>query len=225
MTSLVLRRRMGRAVGLDLAFGGFILLLMAFGLRRPFVWVLAFIYIDVLSPQKISWGLLSAIPLSLLVFLVAFGGWLIADDKRDSRFTFRQLLLLLLLVYCGLTTINADFPEAAAEKWSWVWKALVFALFLPLALRTRLRIEAAALFMILTAGAIIISGALKTVVSGGGYGELRLFVDNNTGLNEGSIISCVAIAIIPLIVWLMRHGTLFRPDWRVTLFGGALIFA
>ncbi len=225
MTSPVLRRRMGRAVGLDLAFGGFILLLMAFGLRRPFVWVLAFVYIDILSPQKISWGLLSVIPLSLVVFLVAFGGWLIADDKRDTRFTFRQLLLLLLLVYCGLTTISADFPEAAAEKWSWVWKALVFALFLPLALRTRLRIEAAALFMILTAGAIIISGALKTVVSGGGYGELRLFVDNNTGLYEGSIISCVAIAIVPLIVWLMRHGTIFRPDWRVTLFGGALIFA
>ena len=212
-------------MALDLAFGLFIAMLLAFGLRRPFIWVLAFLYVDILSPQKISWGLLSAIPLSLIVFLAAFGGWLIADDKRDSRFTFRQLLLVLLLAWCGLTTIAADFPEAAAEKWAWVWKALVFALFLPLALRTRLRIEAAALFMVLTAGAIIISGALKTAASGGGYGALRLFVDNNTGLYEGSILSCVAVAIIPLIVWLMRHGTIFPADWRVRLFGGALIFA
>jgi O-antigen ligase len=212
-------------VALDLAFGLFIAMLLAFGLKRPFIWVLAFLYVDILSPQKISWGLLSAIPLSLIVFLAAFGGWLIADDKRDSRFTFRQLLLVLLLGYCGLTTIGADFPEAAAEKWAWVWKALVFAAFLPLTLRTRLRIESAALFMVLTAGAIIISGALKTAASGGGYGELRLFVDNNTGLYEGSILSCVAVAIIPLIVWLMRHGAIFPPDWRVRLFGGALIFA
>ncbi len=34
----------------------------------------------------------------------------------------------------------------------------------------------------------------------GGYGVLRFFVDDNTGFREGSIISCVAIAIIPLIL-------------------------
>jgi hypothetical protein len=69
--------------------------------------------------------------------------WLLADDKTDSRFTARQGMLLALLVYCGATTLTADFPAEAADKWAWVWKALVFAMFLPLTLRTRLRIEAA----------------------------------------------------------------------------------
>ncbi len=213
------------AVALDLLLGGFVALLLALGVRRPFMWVLAYLYVDIVSPQKISWGILSAVPLSLIVFVAAFGGWLIVDNKRDSRFTLRQFLLLLLLVYCGLTTMDADFPVYAADKWSWVWKALLFAIFLPLTLRTRLRIEAATLFMVLSAGAIIISGSIKTAVSGGGYGELRLFVNNNTGLYEGSIISCAAIAIIPLIVWLMKHGTIFRPEWRVRLFAIALIGA
>lgn len=210
---------------LDIALGGFVLLLLGMGLRRPYMWVLAYLYVDILSPQKISWFLLAKVPLSLIVFVAAFAGWLIADDKRDSRFTGRQVLLLLLLVYCGLTTLSADFPEAALEKWSWAWKALFFAMFLPLTLRTRLRIEAASLIMILSAGSIIIDGGIKTLITGGGYSELRLFVANNTGLYEGSIISCVAIAIIPIIVWLMRHGTVFAPDWRVKTFGLALIFS
>ena len=210
---------------LDLALTGFVLGLMALGLRRPFLWVLAYLYIDVVAPQKISYFLLASIPISLIAFLAAFGGWMLADDKTNSRFALRQGLILMLLVYCGLTTIGADFPVEAAAKWGWVWKALVFAMVLPLTLRTRLRIEAAALVMVLAAGSIIITGGIKTAFSGGGYGSLRFFVNDNTGLYEGSIISCVAIAIIPLIQWLARYGTIFPSDWRVKLFSAALVFA
>jgi probable O-glycosylation ligase (exosortase A-associated) len=121
--------------------------------------------------------------------------------------------------------MSADFPVEAAEKWSWVWKALVFAIFLPLTLHTRLRIEAAILVMCLSIGAIVISGGIKTAGGGGGYGMLKLLVNDNTGLYEGSIISCVAISAIPLIAWLARHGTIFPSDWRVKLFAAALCFA
>lgn len=210
---------------LDLALVGFLAALLALGLRRPFIWVLAYIYVDIVAPQKISFFLLASIPVSLIVFIAAFGGWLVADSKQGSRFTLRQALIALLLVYCGYTTLVADFPVEAAGKWSWVWKALVFALFLPLTLRTRLRIEAAALVMVLSAASIIVSGGIKTALGGGGYGSLHLFVNDNIGLYEGSIISCVAIAIIPLIVWLAKHGTVYPSDWRVKLFAGALIFA
>ena len=135
------------------------------------------------------------------------------------------MLMVVLLIYCGITTQNADFPLFAAAKWDWVWKALAFAIFLPLTLRTRLRIEALALFMVISAASIIIVGGIKTVLSGGGYGALNLMVSNNSGLYEGSIISTVAIAIIPLVLWLARHGTIFARDRRVLLLAYALVFA
>jgi O-antigen ligase len=209
----------------DLAITGYVLAMLALGFRRPFVWVLAYLYIDILAPQKISWFLLAALPISLIAFVLAFAGWLLLDAKQDSRFTLRQALIALLLLYCGLTTMMADFPEPAAEKWAWVWKALVFALFLPLTLRTRLRIEGAALVMALTAGAIVIAGGIKTIAGGGGYGTLRLFVPENAGLYEGSTLSMVAIAIIPLVWWLARHGTIYPRGKLVTLFALALTFA
>jgi probable O-glycosylation ligase (exosortase A-associated) len=52
-----------------------------------------------------------------------------------------------------------------------------------------------------------------------------LLLDENYGLYEGSIMSTVAIAIIPLILWYRKHGTIFPPEWRVGLFCFALIFA
>jgi len=210
---------------LDLAITLFTLALLALGLRRPYLWVLAYLYIDILAPQKISYRLLAALPISLIAFVLAFAGWALLDDKRDSRFTLRQGLIGVLMLYCGVTTMMADFPVEAADKWAWVWKALIFALFLPLTLRTRLRIESAALVMVLAVGAIIIDGGIKTIAGGGGYGELHLFINDNIGLYEGSIISAVAIAVIPLVLWLMKHSTIFPSDWRVKLFGAALIFA
>lgn len=210
---------------LDLALIGFVGLFLLLGLKRPFLWVLAYIYIDVVMPQKIGWGLVQALPLSLIAFVAAFGGWLLLDDKQGSRFTFRQVLIGVLLAYCGMTTLNAAFPVEAATKWAWVWKALVFALFLPLTLRTRLRLEAAVLIFVLAIGAIAINGGIKTVLGGGGYGVLPLLVREDSGIYEGSIISTAAIATIPLVLWLVRHGTVFPSDWRVKLFAGGLILA
>lgn len=210
---------------LDLGLAAFLFGLLALGMRRPFLWVLAYLYVDILAPQKISWFLLASLPVSLITFCAAFGGYMVADDKKDSRFTWRQALMLVLLAWCGATTIGADFHAEALEKWAWVWKALVFAVFLPLTLRTRLRFEAVVLVMTLTAGAICIPGAMKTLVTGGGYGQLKLFVNDNTGLYEGSIISCVAVAVIPLVWWLAKFGTVFKPNWMVKQFALALTFA
>jgi probable O-glycosylation ligase (exosortase A-associated) len=209
----------------DLAFVAFLVALLGLGLRRPFLFVLAYAYVDIVSPQHLSYYLLNSISLSMVVAALAVGGWLLADDKSGVRIAPRQWLMLMLLLYCGLSTLRADFPVDALDKWTWVWKSMVWAIFLPFTLRTRLRIEAYLLFMTLSAAAIIIVGGIKTAVSGGGYGALNLMVDNNSGLYEGSTISTVAIALIPTILWFSRFGTIFSRDWRVRSFAYALVFA
>ncbi len=210
---------------LDIALFLTVMFMFALGLARPFVWVLAYLYIDILAPQKIGWALTPALPISLIAFLLAFAGWAIADRKAGTRFTLRQGILAALLIYCWWTTMGADFPEDAAFKWEWVWKALVFAIFLPFTLTTRLRIEAALLILVLTAGAIIVSAGMKTALGGGGYASLYLFVNDNSNIYESSTLATVAVAIIPATLWLAKHGTIFSPDWRVKTFAGALIFA
>jgi probable O-glycosylation ligase (exosortase A-associated) len=209
----------------DLAFVGFLVALLGLGFRRPFLFVLAYAYVDIVAPQHLSYFLLNSIPLSLIVTLMAMAGWLIADDKKGFSVAPRQWLMLAILGWAAFTTLHADMPKYAPDKWEWVWKAVVWAIFLPFTLRTRLRIEAYLLFMTLSSAAIIIVGGIKTAASGGGYGALNLMIASNTGLYEGSTISTVAIAIVPVILWLARHGTIYPRDWRVRLFAYNLVFA
>ena len=137
----------------DLAFVAFLAGLLAMGIRRPFLFVLAYIYVDTVSPQRLSYFLLNSIPLSLIIALLAMGGWAVVDRKDSLSFSVRQGLLLVLLAYAGVTTHYADFPVDAVEKWDWAWKTIVFAVFLPFTLRTKLRIEAVLLFLTLSAAA------------------------------------------------------------------------
>ncbi len=202
----------------DLFLLGFLAVFLFFGLKRPFLWVCAYLYVDILAPQKIGFGVITSVPVSLIAFAAAFGGWLMLDKKTRPTFTFRQALMLFLLGWAWFTMQGAAFPVEAADKWDWVWKTLVFAIFLPFTVTTKLRFEAAALVMLLTAGAIIISGGIKTVFGGGGYGTLSLFVNDNSGIYESSTISTVAIAIIPLLYWFTRHGTVFPPSLPVKAF-------
>ena len=51
---------------LDLFFAAFLGVFLALGLRRPFLWVLAYLYVDIVAPQKISYFLLASIPISLI---------------------------------------------------------------------------------------------------------------------------------------------------------------
>ena len=209
----------------DLVFIAFLLAVFGAGFKKPFVFVLAYVYIDNVSPQRLTYLLLNSVPISAIAFALCVLGWAVMDNKADSRFAPRQALMLMLLVWCFITTKAADFPVEAAEKWEWVWKALAFAIFLPLTLRTRLRIEALLFFMVASAASIVIVGGIKTLASGGGYGELNLMVSSNSGLYEGSTISTVAIAIIPIILWFARYGTIVKPDWKVKGFCAAYIFA
>ncbi len=209
----------------DLVFVGYLLALLFIAFKRPFLFTLVYAYVDIVAPQRLSYFMLNSVPISMIVFALAFLGFMVADDKKDTRFSVRQGLMVVLLLYCFYTTIQSVVPESAWTKWDWVWKAMIFAIFLPLTLRTKLRIEALALFMVLCAGTLIIAGGIKTAVGGGGYGVLIMQIDVNDGLFEGSTISMVAIAIIPLLLWLSKFGTIFPPDWRVRLFAGAFIFA
>ena len=71
---------------LDAALFLFVMALFALGLRRPFVWVLAYLYIDILAPQKIGWTLTPMLPISFIAFMLALAGRL---PMRNPRFASR----------------------------------------------------------------------------------------------------------------------------------------
>ncbi|MEO1489367.1 MAG: DUF5935 domain-containing protein, partial [Pseudomonadota bacterium] len=75
---------------LDLVFLAFIGFVLVLGVRRPFLWVLLYVYIDILAPQRIGFGVITTIPVSFIAFIAAFGGWVLLDRSEKLKPSLRS---------------------------------------------------------------------------------------------------------------------------------------
>lgn len=109
----------------DVFFLVFLLAILFMAIKRPFLFILTFCYVDIVAPQRLSYILLNQVPLSLIIFVFAIGSWLLADRKKGMRFDWLQGILIALLGYCAVTTFYADFRSrrrkngpGCGKRWS-----------------------------------------------------------------------------------------------------------
>lgn len=189
---------------------------------RPWLMTLTYLYIDLIQPQRLSYYLFRGVPISLIIAIAAVLLF-VAEKKKNLRINIVQVLMAMFVLWFTFTAERAIIQDGQVWfKWDAAWKSILFGgVFLPMVLATRRRIEAAMAIMVLCVSLVTVSGALKTLGGGGGYQQLRMIVEVNEGLYETSTISAVAIAIVPLILYLFQHSPLVgkTPLTRIAVYG------
>ena len=200
---------------------------LTLGTMSPFVLSLGYVWVDLFGPQYLGWSPLSYIPVSFIMAVAAAAAYLLLDRRAAPRITLPPLLFLAIGLWITATTAWAAVPTASWGKWDVAFKALMFAAFVPFVVRSRVQIEAFVHVYIFSMSADILPWAVKTVISGGGYGQsLGLVGANSIWLAESSAVATVGIMLLPLLLSLRRHSLLL-PRGRVrdlvylgTAFGG-----
>lgn len=210
----------------DLILICFIIGFVVASFRRPYFMALGYIWVDFLQPQKLTYWFLNSAPVALIMAIGAVAFYVFLDEKQRARIGAVQILIIIFVFYATVNTFGwAIVTDHAREKWDWVWKGLLFSVFLPWVLTTRRRLEAAAFVMILSTAAITISGGVKTLLGSGGYGAVAFLVQSNTGLYEGSTLATVALSFIPLTLWLYRRNTIIKRSLLTFLATAGIIFS
>lgn len=196
-------------------------LILGLGFVAPFVLTLGYVWVEVFYPQFLS-SYLTEVPVAMIMGAAAVGAYVLADRRSPPRITPTMMLTLAMAVWVTITTVLwAVAPDLAWQKWDWAFKTVVFSALLPFFIRSRVQIEA--FIQVYTLGAIIhvVPFGLKTILSGGGYGQNLGVITGNSLLTEGSTLSAVAIMFIPLLLYLRRHSVLVSsPHLRLLLYGG-----
>lgn len=210
----------------DILIALVVLCLMAAAFYRPWLMTFAYLYADLLQPQRLSYYLIKSVPVNFIIAVSAVIFFLF-DKKKNLRISGVQMLMVLFTAWFTLVSTWAILPDQQFWfKWDAAWKAVLFSgAFVPMVLATRRRIDAAVALFVLCVGLVSISGGLKTLMGGGGYENLRMIVDTNQGLYESSTISTVAMASIPLILYLWRDSPLVGRNRWTLLFAIGLIVA
>jgi len=171
------------------------------GVFNPFILGLGYVWVDIFSPQRIDYSLLSGISISYLIAIATFAAYLLLDRKNPPRFNIVFVFLALFAGWITLTLHWAVSPGAAEVKWGWAIKVVCFTIFVPYLFRTRVQIEALLLTILFSVGGTLLSFGIKTAISGGGYGVYLGLYSSNLGLGEGSTVALTAVSIIPLLLY------------------------
>lgn len=193
---------------------------LSVGALVPFVAALGYVWVDTFYPQMVSYGLLTNVPVSLLVAVVAVGAYMLLDRKAPPIPGLHLVLALLMVVWITLTTTWAVLPDYAWSKWNWASKTVVFSAFIPFFFRSRVQIEAFLLTWMFAAVIHIVPVGLKTLHGGGGYGMELGVIAGNSLIAEGSTLSTVCALFVPLLLWARRHALLVPERLRTPGFMG-----
>lgn len=182
------------------------------GLVAPFAAGLGYIWVDFLAPQRIGFGLIAELPISMAIGALTLLLYFALDRRDPPRISGTLILLAMFGTWVTLTTTWAVVPEHAWVKWDRAVKMIGFAVLLPFLFRTRPQIEAMVLTMAVSISGTVLSFAVKAAISGGGYGiQLGLFQENSL-LGEGSTLAATALATVPIALAFARGSTIL--PWR-----------
>jgi len=204
---------------------GVILLLLLWGFRAPILFVLAYVWASIFTPQHVAYSIIKSIPISLIFAVLAIGAFFMLKKVEYIRWRPQSIITGLLAAWMTLTLVWAVVPGPAFEKWDWAIKSIAFTVIIPHFLRDRQDFEAF-IWTILAAGmAHCIPFGAKVILSGGGYGMPLGLVAGNSGYGEGSTLAMFSVSLIPMAMYLYLHQTLL-PQRRLAkwMLGSFVVF-
>lgn len=200
-------------------------ILMLLGLAAPFIAALGYVWVDIVKPQNLAYSIINGAPLALISVIITTIFFLINDRKNPPKVGSIMLLLVFFSAWITLTTALSS-PELQLVGW-FKWKSsfyiLLFTLFIPFIFRSRIQIESLLLIIIFSASTVFFSAGVKTALGSGGYGQLAIMGQENTGLSESSTLAAVCVMLIPLMHYCIKHTLIFPRNKLTKLFFIGLI--
>ena len=188
---------------------------LGLGSQAPFILALGYVWIDTFRPQEVATFLLNQIPVAMIMGAAAVGSYLLMDRRSPPKLNFITVAQFSLAIWATITLLWAVSPDRALLKWDWAFKTMMFAAFIPFVIRSRIQIEAFLQVYYFSLAANLLPFGMKTILSGGGYGQALGLSGANYGLGEGSTLAAVSVMTVPIAIYLANHGQLLPKSLAV----------
>ncbi|WP_019028742.1 putative O-glycosylation ligase, exosortase A system-associated [Colwellia piezophila] len=201
-----------------------LLVFIIVGFAKPQIAIMGYLWIDLVTPQKIAYGFMAGKPLSMVMAIVCILSFIIHLKKLNSIENKKVIVLLFTFaIWITLTTSFSLFPEQAWAKWDWAFKTIVIMALIPFTIKNNKDLEALIWVFLLSVAFYTISAGAKTALGGGGYGARLISGGDNNGLSESSTLALVAVVCLPLLVHFFNNTLLLRRTKSYQVFIFALI--
>jgi len=187
----------------DIVFALFIAGILPFILRRPFIGLLVWSWLGYMNPHRLCYGFAVSFPWVQLIAIVTLVGLVLSKERKRIPWSAVSVLLVMFLLWTGMTTLYAAVPDAAWEKWQEFAKVTVMVFVTFVLINNRERMHWLVWMIVVSLGFYGVKGGVFTVLQGGinhVVGPPGSFITDNNAL---ALALCMTL---PLMRYLQLHS-------------------
>lgn len=172
---------------------------LPFVFKRPFIGILLMAGLGYMNPHRLCYGFMLTMPVVYIVAIVTLIGMLLSKEAKRMIWSREIVLLVFFIVWMGVTTSQALYPDAALEQYKKVLKIQVLTFMTLLLLTSRERIHLLVWAIVVSIGFYGVKGGIFTIIKGGVHrvqGPPGTFIEGN---NE---LALAMVMTIPLMRYL-----------------------
>jgi len=187
----------------DLFVATVVFIILPFALKRPEFGIYLWAWISYMNPHRLAYGFAATFPWAYMIAVATFIGLLFSKERFRVPWTRETKVLLILLLWMVVTTLNAVHPTLAWDQLVKVFKILLMTFVTLMVIRTRDQLNIFIWVIVLSLGFYGIKGGIFTVLKGGAFhvqGPEGTFIGGN---NE---IALALLMTLPLMRYLQLQA-------------------
>ena len=170
-----------------------------FTLKRPHIGILLWSWVAYMSPHRLSWGFAYEFPFAYIIAIVTLISFVFYRDEKSFPRNTLIYIWFIFLIWMGLTTLFAIFPDVSKVQLIKVYKIQLFSVLSLMLLGNLHRMNQLIWVIVCSLGYFGVKGGVFTVLLGGGFtvwGPPGSFIFGN---NE---LALATLMVIPLVNYL-----------------------
>src|SRR6185369_16709033 len=181
---------------------------LPFILFRPWIGVLVFAWLSLMTPHRFAFGFAYDFPFAAIVAAATLLGLVFTKDEVRFEPNAVILFLILLPAWTCVTYLFAFEPGPATGRLIEVLKVFLFVLVTAMVLRTRKHVDWMIWVIVISVGFFGAKGGAFTLLTGGGH---RVYgPPGDSFLSDNNAIAVGVIMVIPLMYYLREES---RSKW------------
>jgi putative inorganic carbon (hco3(-)) transporter len=176
---------------------------------RPHVGILAWCWISIMNPHRLSWGFAYEFPVAMVIGLATLMAWVFSKEPKKFEITWVSGLLLAFVIWMSFANLFAMVPNLAFEKWTQSAKILLMTFVTIALMGSRERVHALVWVIVISLAFFGIKGGVFTILKGG---ESRVWGPPGSFIADNNALAMALVMVLPLMRYLQLHteSKLFR---------------
>lgn len=185
----------------DLAITLIVLVGCFYTFKRPYIGVLLWSWLSYMNPHRLAYGFAYAMPFAQITAIVLIVSMVMSKETRKLPFNGLILIWILFIIYMGITTLYAYYPDNAWDYYMRVIKIQLIVFITMMLITDTDKIRQLIWVIVISIGYFSVKGGLFTILTGGSY---IVWGPEGSMISGNNELAVATLMTIPLMIYLHR---------------------